>query len=65
MAKGMFNSGFISTQAGTLGRTLGNSSIYLAGMLGGDYELENYLFIPSTIFMVGILVLTVVEFKKL
>ncbi len=45
LARGTFNSGLLATEAGTLGRAVGDNFITLVGLEGIDYVL-NYTFIP-------------------
>lgn len=49
LALGILNSGFISTQAGTAGRAVGNFSTSITGGLG---DIENYTFISVVIAIV-------------
>ena len=54
----LFKIGFISTQAGTAGRAVGNFSTSITGSLG---DIENFTYIPITIWI--ILALSFVLFK--
>ncbi|RHY22452.1 hypothetical protein DYB32_009497 [Aphanomyces invadans] len=47
-ARGTFNSGLLATEAGTLGRALGDGAVSLAGMHGIQYVL-NDTFIPMAV----------------
>lgn len=56
MAVGIWNAGFISSQAGTMGRALGNFSITIAGSIN-ENKIENILFIPMQIMLIASLFL--------
>ena len=64
MASGIFNSGFISTQAGTSGRAVGNVSISLAGY-GGLFAIENLIFIPLVVFTLLCSLLSLYAYSQL
>ena len=64
LAIGICNSGFISTQAGTSGRAVGNFSITLAGM-NGEIGIENLVFVPLAVTTLVALILTVVFYGAL
>nr|CCA16837.1 Major Facilitator Superfamily (MFS) putative [Albugo laibachii Nc14] len=63
-AKGTFNSGLLATEAGTLGRALGDIAIALIGIPGMKYVL-NYTFFPLLVISVGTTLYTVFHYKSL
>lgn len=63
-AKGTFNSGLLATEAGTLGRALGDIAIALVGIPGMQYVL-NYTFFPLFVISVGTTLYTVYHYKSL
>lgn len=63
-AKGTFNSGLLATEAGTLGRALGDIAIALIGIPGMQYVL-NYTFFPLFVISVGTTLYTVYHYKSL
>ncbi|KAF8822691.1 putative SPX domain-containing membrane protein [Cardiosporidium cionae] len=54
MSKGLWNSGFLSTEAGTFGRVIGDVFISVAGIFGIRF-LQNLIIIPC----IGLLILSI------
>ena len=48
LAKGTFNSGLLATEAGTLGRAVGDAVVTIVGLYGLDFVLD-YTFVPMGI----------------
>ncbi|ETV65876.1 hypothetical protein H257_17516 [Aphanomyces astaci] len=57
-ARGTFNSGLLATEAGTLGRTLGNGAVTLAGIHGVEFLL-NDTFIPMAAITLATIAYTI------
>ncbi|RHY62407.1 hypothetical protein DYB38_004413 [Aphanomyces astaci] len=57
-ARGTFNSGLLATEAGTLGRTLGNGAVTLAGIHGIEFLL-NDTFIPMAAITLATIAYTI------
>ncbi|KAJ0968829.1 hypothetical protein J5N97_021706 [Dioscorea zingiberensis] len=64
LARGTFNGGLLSTEAGTLARVVADCTITLAGYLGED-KLLNITLIPSLFFCVLSLAATLLTFNTL
>lgn len=63
-AKGTFNSGLLATEAGTMGRTLGDVAITVVGLPGIQYVL-NGTFIPLVVISLLTILYTVRVYAKL
>lgn len=57
LARGTFNSGLLATEAGTLGRAVGDIFISIVGLISLDYML-NYTFLPVGIFVFVTILIT-------
>lgn len=64
MAKGTFNSGLLATEAGTLGRAVGDVMITAVGIFGIEFILD-YTFIPAGIFTLFLMGITLRNYKYL
>jgi len=65
MSKGLFNSGFLSTEAGTFGRVVGNVMISIAGAVAGEASVNNLVAIPSVVLVGFSLVCSYVFWDRL
>ncbi|KAJ3680054.1 hypothetical protein LUZ60_016332 [Juncus effusus] len=64
LARGTFNGGLLSTEAGTLARVVADGTITLAGYLGQNMLL-NVTLVPSLLICVGSIVATFCTFNSL
>ena len=63
-ARGTFNSGLLATEAGTLGRTLGDGLVSLAGMHGVGHVL-NDTYVPMAFVSLLVIFYTIRVYPKL
>lgn len=64
LARGTYNGGLLSTEAGTIARVVADGTITLAGYLGED-KLLNVTLIPSLVTCIASIVGTVVTYNSL
>lgn len=64
-AKGTFNSGFLATEAGTLGRVAGDVLVSLVSFMSNTELLLNGIFIPNLLLVIFTLTLTHVFYSSL
>lgn len=64
LARGTYNGGLLSTEAGTIARVVADGTITLAGYLGEDKVL-NVTLIPSLVTCIASIVGTVVTYNSL
>ncbi|KAJ3672481.1 hypothetical protein LUZ60_007202 [Juncus effusus] len=64
LARGTYNGGLLSTEAGTLARVAADVTITLAGYLGED-KLLNITLLPSLVICAGSLIATVCTYNSL
>lgn len=57
LSKGLFNCGFLSTEAGTIARALADGLITLVGR-GGMGNLLNFTMLPTLVIVLGTLIYT-------
>lgn len=64
LARGTYNGGLLSTEAGTLARVVADATITLAGYLGAD-KLLNVTLIPSLLICMASIGATILTFNSL
>lgn len=64
LARGTYNGGLLSTEAGTFARVVADGTITLAGYLGED-KLLNVTLLPSLVICVASIVATVCTYNSL
>ncbi|KAK1324504.1 hypothetical protein QJS10_CPA01g02530 [Acorus calamus] len=64
LARGTYNGGLLSTEAGTLARVVADGTITLAGYLG-ENKLLNITLIPSLVICVGSIAATLLTYNSL
>ncbi|XP_019702499.2 SPX domain-containing membrane protein OsI_21475 isoform X2 [Elaeis guineensis] len=64
LARGTYNGGLLSTEAGTLARVIADGTITLAGYLGED-KLLNITLLPSLFICIGSIAATVLTYNSL
>eukprot|EP01069_Polyplicarium_translucidae_P005044 Polyplicarium_translucidae@DN270_c0_g1_i1.p1 len=65
MSRGLWNSGFLSTEAGTAGRVTGNVMISVAGAIGGVVALQNLIVLPCLLLVIGTFVVICWKYDSL